>query len=226
MVEPVGSGAVPGALDPSIRLLERLAHDLRGPLSPMQTATWLLRQGGLDTVRRDELLDILDRQADRLSEMVQEISDWVRARDGRLVARRERVPLPLLLDLATPAGELAGPVWQAAGGVAALAVDGDAQRLVQMLEALMGYLRARGGISALHAAVAEGGVELHLSGGRDWEDGEASRLFAGPDPEPHDQGLGMRLLIAREIARAHGGDVGTGEGSGAGAELRVRLPAA
>nr|WP_255703259.1 HAMP domain-containing sensor histidine kinase [Lysobacter sp. GX 14042] len=219
-----GTGPDP-ASDPSVRLLERLAHDLRGPLSPIQTATYLLRQEGLEPGRRDELLAILDRQAVRLSEMVQEISDWVRASDGRLVARREPVEVPLLLDLA--AGSVAGaPPWELAAGLQDRRVDGDTQRLVQMLATLAGFLHARGGLARLQAMIEEGGLRLELESGVPWDGDEGPMLFAGPHPAPPDQGLGMGLLVAREIARAHGGSVDPGDARAGGAQLVVRLPLA
>ena len=85
-----------GDTDPSATLLDRLAHDLRGPLSPLQTAAYLLRRPDLEPERRDELLAIIDRQTTRLSSMVQEVSDWTRARQSRLVSRREAV-VPAML---------------------------------------------------------------------------------------------------------------------------------
>lgn len=216
-------GRAGGAADPSTRLLERLAHDLRGPLSPIQTATYLLRQGGLEPSRRAELLDILDRQADRLSAMVQEVSDWTRARDGRLIARSEPVEVPLLLDLAGAAVEGA-PGWQLADGLQAGIVEGDAQRLVQMLATLGGFLHARAGLERLQAAERDDSLELAMDSAGPWEGDEGELLFAGPHPAPPDQGLGIGLLVAREIARAHGGDVEPGDSETGGARLTVTLP--
>lgn len=210
--------------DPSGQLLERLAHDLRGPLAPLQTATWLLRQDRPEATRDHELLDIIDRQSRRLSEMVQEISDWVRACDGRLIARRELVAVPLLLDLGA-AVDAGLPDWHGDEGLDGRAVDGDTQRLVQMLDALSGFIRARGDVVARTAGVVEGRLRLTVTGGEPWAEGEAERLFSAPDPEPFDQGLGMRLLVAHEIARAHGGSTGTGGSSGPAA-LWVELPLA
>jgi len=210
-------------IDPSTALLERLAHDLRGPLSPMQTATWLLRKGGLAGDKQEELLDVLDRQSDRLSDMVQEISDWVRARDGRLIARRETVPVPLFLDLAAATTEGA-PDWEQGPGLEARALDGDVQRLVQMLSSLAGFLRARGGLGRWSATADDGALALVLESKGRWEEGEQELVFSGPHPSPHDGGLGMGLLISREIARAHGGTVDAGSSGQGGARFAVMLP--
>jgi len=210
--------------DPSSALLERLAHDLRGPLSPMQTATWLLRKGGLSPDRHGELLDILDRQSDRLSGMVQEISDWVRARDGRLLTRRETVPVPLFLDLVTATTDGA-PDWEQGPGLQEATLRGDVQRLVQMLSTLAGFLDARGGLVRWSAKGVRDELALDLEAGGPWEPGERQLVFSGPHPSPHDGGLGMGLLISREIARAHGGSVDdTGEPGSGNAGFAVVLP--
>ena len=50
-----------------LRGLERLAHDLRGPLAPLQTAAYLLRNGQLDDTRQLELYDLIERQTRRLA---------------------------------------------------------------------------------------------------------------------------------------------------------------
>ena len=212
-----------GHADHSTTLLERLAHDLRGPLSPMQTATWLLRKGGLETGRRDELLDVIDRQSSRLSDMVQEISDWVRARDGRLLVRREVVPIPLFLDdAAAPAAP--APDWERGPGVEEGSVEGDLQRLAQMLGTVAGFLQAHGGLARRNAAIEGGSLVLRLEAAGAWDEGEQELVFAGPHPAPHDMGLGMGLLIAREIARAHGGTMETGGSVREAARLLVVLP--
>lgn len=211
--------------DPSTALLERLAHDLRGPLSPMQTATWLLRKGGLADDKRDELLDVLDRQSNRLSDMVQEISDWVRARDGRLLARREAVPVPLFLDLvaATTTG---APDWEQGPGLETGTLHGDVQRLVQMLSTMAGFLHARGGLAQWRAEAGEGTLALTLEAAGTWDEGEQELVLSAPHPSPHDGGLGMGLLISKEIARAHGGSVDAGRSGQGNAKLAVTLPVA
>ena len=71
--------------------LERLAHDLRGPLSPIKSAVFLLRRPDVGAVERGELLDMVDRQSDRLLDMVAELSAWVRCQQGAIVKRRDRI---------------------------------------------------------------------------------------------------------------------------------------
>lgn len=212
--------------DPSAILLDRLAHDLRGPLSPLQTAAYLLRRPDLEPERRDELLAIIDRQTTRLSAMVQEVSDWTRARQSRLVNRREAVMPAMLAELAVTSSGTDVRL-EVAAALDDITVDGDAQRLVQMLSTLVGYLRSRagdGGVAMRVELVGEG-VQIDVQAqGSIWNPGERDATFSGTEAEPFDEGLGMRLMIARAIAHAHGGDMHAGEAGDGSAMIRVLLP--
>lgn len=212
--------------DPTFRFFERLAHDLRGPLSPLQTAAYLLRRDDLDPARKEELLLIIDRQTSRLSSMVQEVSDWMRARDARLVGRRDAVNVPMLLDLA--AANLGnGLAPEPVGNLDDAWIDADPQRLQQLLRTLVEFLAKkaspvrlqvrREGDSVVFAVVADGGR---------WNDGERLALFDEPQAAPFDEGLGMRLLVAREIAAAHGGTLDAVETATGDAGVRLSVPLA
>ncbi len=212
--------------DPSVLLLERLAHDLRGPLSPLQTAAFLLRRDDIDPEHQHELLEIIDRQTTRLSGMVQEVSDWMRARQSRLVDHREPMGVPMLIELACAA---AGPTvrLELPAAIDEAVIDGDAQRLVQMLSTLIEFMQARAGEAGIVVRVASVDDGLRISvetPGSAWTDGEHHGLFRGAQAVPFDEGLGMRLLVSQAIAEAHGGEVSAADPAADGARLDVRLP--
>ena len=223
--DPVVAAEGEGA-DPSGALLDRLAHDLRGPLSPLQTAAYLLRRPDIDPERRDELLAIIDRQTTRLSAMVQEVSDWTRARQSRLVSRRERVSPAMLVDLAATSSGV-GVRSEVAAELDEITIDGDSQRLVQMLSTLAGFMRSRagGGEVAIDVEQVADGIRIDVEvTGSQWTRDERSGLFNGAEAAPFDEGLGMRLMIARAIARAHGGDMLAADARDGSAMIRVLLP--
>ncbi len=212
--------------DPSATLLDRLAHDLRGPLSPLQTAAYLLRRPDLEPERRDELLAIIDRQTTRLSAMVQEVSDWTRASKSRLVNRREAVMPAMVAELAVTSSGIDVRL-DVAAALDDITIDGDAQRLVQMLSTLLGFMRSRvGGAEIIMSAeLVEEGVRIDVqANGSPWSPGERDGVFSGAEAEPFDEGLGLRLMIARAIARAHGGSMRAAETGDGSAMIRVLLP--
>src|SRR5690606_34763222 len=137
---------------------------------------------------------------------------------------RETVPVPLFLDLVTPTTYVA-PDWEQGLRLQEATLRGVVQRLVQMLSTLAGFLDARGCLVRWRAKVVQYELTLDLEAGGPWEPGERQLVFSGPHPSPHDGGLGMGLLISREIARAHGGSVDdTGEPGSGNAGFAVVLP--
>lgn len=207
-------------------LLERLAHDLRGPLSPLQTAAYLLRRPEIEPDQREELLSIIDRQTARLSTMVQEVSDWMRVRQSRLVLHRAPVAPALVVELSSVSSGV-DVQSQLEAGLDDLAVDGDVQRLVQMLSTLMAFMQARtcDGPVTVRAKAGAANVFFEIaSPGTHWASGEREALFAAAETVPFDEGLGMRLLIARAIAAAHGGNIIASADADGSALIRVDVP--
>ena len=214
------------ARDPSTAFLERLAHDLRGPLSPLQTAAYLLRRGNVDAARQDELLEIIDRQTTRLSAMVQEVSDWMRAGQERLVGHRESIEVPMLVELAC-APRAARVAQVVSPSLDQRTVNGDTQRLVQMLATLLDFMGARASPGPVNLSAQPAGervlIEIEAAGSR-WDDAERGALFNRAQDAPFDEGLGMRLMIASAIARGHDGDVTVCDSPQGWATVRVSLP--
>lgn len=190
----------------SVPWLDRLAHDLRGPLSPLQTASYLLQRDDLDPARRLELLQMLERQSRRMARMLDELEDWARAGQDRLLGAREPCEIALLLDYALTGAGLAGTPVDDDGAIAV--VDGDSRRLTQLLRTLLDFAVARGGPPALSLRSGDGRatVEAVLPGPPPAE-GDLPALFEQREAEPFDEGLGLRLMLAQQIARAHGGQL-------------------
>ena len=210
--------ALPQVAMAEVPWLDRLAHDLRGPLAPLQTASYLLQRDDLDPVRRQELLAMVERQTRRLGSMLDELNDWVRAGQQRLLGPREHCEPALLLDYALVGSGLAGTAVDEDGNFAI--VDGDPQRLTQLLRALLDYAGNRGNPPVLSLRRGEGRVSIEVRvPGAPPDAAQLQTLLLQPQAEPFDEGLGLRLLIARAIAQAHGGDL---EAIVVGDRLRLR----
>lgn len=199
--------------------LDRIAHDLRGPLMPLQTAAYLLRNGGLDAERQAELVDVIDRQTRQLARMIDELGDWLRAGQQRLIGHREPCDLAMLVDTAAVgAGVQAPPIDDRSGEAR---VDGDPQRLVQLLRILLSFAHALRDDTSPTVTLARADARLRM----DWDiagaidPGSIDNLLSRPQHDPFDGGLGLQLLLARAIAQAHGGEL---EAMAAGEILRLR----
>lgn len=209
----------------SVRWLDRLAHDLRGPLTPIQTAAQLLRSGQVDGERQQELFAVIERQTRQLVRMIDELGDWTRIADDRLLNQRERCEPSILLDYALTKSGGAGKGAKVDDQAADVAVHGDPVRLTQLLRILIEFANPRvdAPVTISLQMVGErlridvGGAGLPL------DPTVFTTLLEEPQAEPHDGGLGLRLLIARAIAEAHGGTLAT-TGEGGELLLRCELP--
>lgn len=205
--------------------LDRVAHDLRGPLTPLQTAAWLLKseRQHLDPQRQQELLDIIERQSRRLGRMIDEVDDWSRMQRQRLLGETLPSGLASTLDLAISAipGCMIEP--QLEPGSDDVCIECDQFRMVQAFQVLVQHSNARDPAASLHVSRHGDQVEVRLLDRGGAVDADAaSQLLEQPNPAPSDEGLGLRLMLARAIVEAHGGTVGA-ESTADGLLLRCRL---
>ena len=212
--------------------MSKWAHDLREPLSPMQSALYLLRHGDSQGAERDDLFDLIDRQIRRLVSMIDEVNDWVRADQGRLLHIRGPVELMLIIEGSLNA---AGPGMlpvEYRDGVESARVNGDAPRLAGLFSTIF-WLMSSPAVDGAETAEARAIVSLDRQTGSVHVEGKLSRalgirgslanLFAEPQPAAMGDGMGLRALIAMAIARGHGGEIVLRE-EGPDVVLHLTLP--
>lgn len=181
----------------------RVAHDLRDPLSPMQTAVYLMRHGRLDEHEQQQMLEIVERQTARMAAMIDELADALRAEENRLL--NDRSPVDMLI-VAQTAGVLAIAV---PSGNESLWVAGDHARLTQLLRHLA-ELRLDGNDAAPATPLQIDNHGRHLRLQRELACQpelclDPDRLLQAPLPAALSEGLGLRLPLAAAIVQAHGG---------------------
>jgi signal transduction histidine kinase len=231
-------GAVDDVLDPVAPRLERLArlaeigvraatvgHELRNPLSVIETSLFLLHERHDGDPRAARLLRRISEQVAASTVIINELLDGARDRVA------DRAPV----DLAEVAQEAVDAVPRPAHvsvdralprGVAM--VSGDARRLRQVVVNLVtNALRAmrelprparmevsvetRGGTAALSVLDEGGGIA------------DPARLFELLHTT-HADGLGIGLALSRRIVAQHGGALVGGNRPAGGAWFRVELP--
>lgn len=186
--------------------LDRLAHDLRGPLGPIQTAAELLGMDAVGADQQRELIEMIRRQSRVLAQMIDELADWASIERGRLLGPREPSDLDWLLETAAAtlgrerAARIVLPATQRA-----MPVDADARRLVQAFATLLAACMQRQPAGPLHIALEHtDDGRLHIRFGE-------SADPAGNDPPPFgiatpgSDGLGLSPAIAAAIIAGHQG---------------------
>lgn len=210
------------------------SHDLSEPLRIMTGYAEMLER------RYEEQLDDRGRRyltsivagAGRLHELLEALLAYSRARSQTI--RFERVDLDAVL--ATVRSELAGSLSARAAELTSEplpAVSGDAPRIVAVLaELVANAIRFSADPPRVHVGACDAGAMWEIS---------VRDQGIGIDPAQHDRvfellqrlhsqaehpGVGVGLTVARETARAHGGDLRVESGAGAGSVFILTLPKA
>ncbi|HEU4325053.1 MAG TPA: GAF domain-containing protein [Roseiflexaceae bacterium] len=216
------------------------AHELKTPLTSLLGQAQLfqrraLREGSLSE-RDSRSLDVVIDQALRLGRMVSALLDISRLEHGQLSI--ERLPLDLgalarrVVDESEPTLDRHHLVFESVG--APLLVDGDALRLEQVVQNLVGNAvkySPLGGTVLVRVARAGDQVLLSVADQGIGIPADAlPKLFtrfyrAANTATMQISGLGIGLYVVREIVALHGGDVLVESAEGQGSTVTVCLPA-
>jgi len=220
--------------------LATLAHELRNPLAPIQSALNVHRLGHQAGANDGTIYQIFERQTGLLVHMVDDLLDVSRITRGRLQLRLERV---LLGDILAAAIETAQPLIEEGRHRLELHLppqpvhlEADPHRLTQVFGNLLNNackFSDPGGAIAVRAEARDGMVDIHI---RDTGIGLTAQqvrfifdLFAQADTSlerPH-SGLGIGLTLSQRLVELHGGQIRAGsEGLGTGSTFTVTLPIA
>jgi PAS domain S-box-containing protein len=217
-----------------------LSHELRNPLAPIRNSLYLLDHAPPGSERAARARDVLNRQAEHLTRLVDDLLDVTRISRGKVELQRARLDVRDVVRKATDdlrstfeergvalrVEQAVGPAW----------VDGDAIRLAQILSNLLHnaakFTPAGGTVSVELSSGAGSAVLTVRDTGEGMEPGEVERMF-----EPFAQGaqgvartrggLGLGLALVKGFTEVHGGTVrASSAGRGRGAEFVVTLPLA
>jgi PAS domain S-box-containing protein len=219
--------------------LAMLAHELRNPLAPIRNALQIMKQTGADAAMRGRVREMMERQVQHMTRMVDDLLDVSRITRGKIELRKEVVDLASVVGRTVEATrpliedrrqELtvdlpSGPVH----------LEADPTRLEQVLANVLNNAAKytdHGGHIWLTARQEGGEFVLRV---RDTGVGILADMlprifepFVQSDRVLHQSqgGLGIGLTLVRSLVEMHGGTVTAhSEGPGKGSEFIVRLPA-
>jgi PAS domain S-box-containing protein len=220
-------------------LLNTAGHELNTPLTPLRLQLRALRDAKLGPLTEPQRrsVQILDRNLERLSGLVQNVLDVARLQSAHLRLTPAAVDIRLLVaDCADAFGHSA----QAAGlelrtdvPAGDLRVEADPDRLTQVLFNLVSnalkFTPPGGKVNVVVESDPETVRFLVRDTGRGLARDEAGKLFQpfSQVGEPRDikAGTGLGLYICKGIIEAHGGTIGVhSEGNGRGSTFYFTLP--
>jgi signal transduction histidine kinase len=220
--------------------LATLSHELRTPLNAVLGYARMMRTGAVREDRRDEALDVIERNSAALAQIVEDILDVSRIISGKLKVSLDTVEVrPLVVGaLATvaPAAERKGVRLASSVDSGVVTIQADADRLPQVLWNLLTnavkFTPNGGSVDVTVVPLPGGGVEIAvIDTGRGIAPEFLPFIFerfrqADTRAVREHSGLGLGLSIVRNIVEMHGGTIhAKSAGDGQGATFCVRLPA-
>jgi two-component system OmpR family sensor kinase len=218
------------------RFVADASHELRTPVTTIRGYAELYRHGGLaDTADLDQAMRRTEQESVRMASLVDDLLLLARLDEGRPLARRP-VDLGVLgVDAAADARAVAPDRVVTAEVTAGVIVDGDEDRLRQVVGNLVGnalvHTPAGTAVSVrVHNGNHRAVVEVHDDGPGMAPD-VAARAFerfsrADASRSRDAGGAGLGLAIVQAIVVAHGGAVDLQSAPGTGTTVRVELPRA
>jgi signal transduction histidine kinase/ActR/RegA family two-component response regulator len=218
--------------------LAMLAHELRNPLAPIRNATELLRRAAPADRSVAFAVDVVGRQLDQLTRLVDDLLDVSRITLGRVNLKLAPVELG---EVVAQAVEMVGPLFAGKRHTCTvvpagepLPVSGDRARLVQCL----------GNLLTNAAKYTDPGGSILVKPRRDGDDVvvEIADNGSGIAPEllpmvfdlfvqgertldRSQGGLGIGLALVRRLVEMHGGCIAVrSRGAGQGTTVELRLP--
>jgi two-component system, OmpR family, sensor histidine kinase KdpD len=218
-------------------LLDAIAHDFRTPLTSIKASvTSLLSPTRLDEAPRNELLNIINEECDRLNRLVGEAAEMARLEAGEVKLQLEPLRVVDLIEAALNSckGVLGARPIRMEVKNPDLGVRADIKRagevLVHLIENANLYSSPDQPITI--SAEENDGFVLFSVADHGPGIGEAElglifdKFYRGADQRYRMQGTGMGLPIAKAIVEAHGGTIGVVSQLGHGSVFSFSLPIA
>jgi len=220
------------------QFLAMLAHELRNPLAPITTAAQLLQRGGMDAPGIQRASDIIARQAQHMTSLVNDLLDVSRVTRGLVTITKEALEMHEIVHEAVeqvrPLIDARGHALQCEIASGALRVEGDRTRLIQVVSNILNNAAkytAPGGSLVLSARIESGWVRVAVrDNGQGIDPPILPYIFdlfiqAERTPDRSQGGLGLGLALVKSLAVLHGGRVEAhSAGLGMGSEFVVYLP--
>ena len=220
-----------------------MAHELRNPLAPILNAVRLMQIHSIDDPEIVRCRDMIERQTEHLSHLVEDLLDMSRITQDKIVLHRETLLLDSIVERAI---ETTRPLIDGRRHSLSVtmpqepvAVIGDATRLSQIIGNLLNnaakFTEVGGELSvSVTCEEDEAGRSIAVLSVRDSGVGIAPQVLphvfdlfsqAQPALDRHHSGLGIGLALVRRLVDLHGGTVAAAsEGPGKGSTFFVRLP--
>jgi signal transduction histidine kinase len=191
-----------------------MGHDLRNPLAAIDASAQLLAKGQ-PAERANFILGQMQSSVDRMAGLIDNVMDFARGRlgGGFAVDLQPDAPVTAALEQVIAELRVARPERTIESDLELAApIRADARRIAQLFSNLLANALDHGSPGhpvRVSARTETGRFELSVANGGKAIPSESQRRLFQPftrsSSRPHQEGLGLGLYIAAQIAAAHGG---------------------
>jgi two-component system sensor histidine kinase HydH len=209
------------------RLAASLAHEIRNPLASISGAAGILRRGTASAEYRNDCLDIIDKESQRLNKLLTGFLNFAKPRMPRMQRTDPNALLASVVSLALHMAESSNISLLHESRASSPEIECDTEQLKQvLLNLLINAIEASPPETTIRirAAVVNGvlAMEVQDQGGGISEE-HLDHIF-DPFFTTKPKGTGLGLAISSMIVAQHGGSLGFRKNPGCGATFRVELP--
>ena len=217
-------------------LISELVHEIRTPLTSINTISYLLQQSVVLDEERAKLARIIQEETQRLSRMTTQFLDLSRLESGRIGFSRTRFSLPELLQECAQniQAEVTKYGLQLTLDIPDKTVEIDADRdkikqvILNLLSNAVKYNRKNGKI-IIHAHSHPDWIEISVQdNGMGIPEEEIpemfNKFFRSEYAEGKKPGTGLGLSICKRIVESHGGNISVKSRLDKGSTFTFQLP--
>lgn len=218
-------------------LISEMVHELRTPLAAIKATTYILKRPNVPEETREEIIDTIASEVDRLTRLTTDFLELTRLESGRTRIRMEPIDFAVLVPstvetVQSQAAELDVTLNTKVDGE--LPVNGDRAKLMQVLLNLLTnaikYNRPGGSVSVSATELNAELIVTVADTGHGISQNNLPYIFEKfyrvPDTEGYTQGTGLGLAITKRIIENHGGTIEVNSVEGEGTTFTVKLPIA
>jgi PAS domain S-box-containing protein len=215
------------------------AHELHTPLTPLRLHVYALKEGHRGELNPEQMstVDVLDRNVERLSQLVEDVLNVARLQASKMVLQKADVDITELVHQAVDSFQEPArhnDVKIEAHLEPGLVTKADGKRITQVLYNLLDNavkFTPKGGSIRVDAMHGQSGALVRVKdSGVGIPKGELEKLFqpfsqAHSPMERTDAGSGLGLYISKGIIDLHGGHIsGRSDGVGLGSTFEFVIP--
>lgn len=217
--------------------LSNVAHELRSPLSTMLMHAQMLKGGDLSPEEQKKTGEAIERATARQTQTIDDLLDVARVTSGTMPHQPQPLNLASVVraavDNLVQQAHKKNVTMAAELGAAPVDVQGDYNRLVQVLRHVLGNalrFTPKGGAVSVRLDVEGDRAVVRVKDGgpgveQAWRDVMFNRLTHPETVRPKPQGgIGFGLSVSQHIIEKHGGHLRLDETGPTGSTFAIDLP--